>query len=721
MRIKNIARQLSSAPCSDSGKTAVVVGSALLALCTGVGARAADVDVSGWACESCPFDSGYRAEYSAGAAHVSDDAAKFGDATGYNDKGFYALLDGDGIYTTDDHRLAWVLERLGLDSRSASLNGGKPGTFDYYFDYQQLPHFIYDTTATVFTGSGNSLLTKPGNWVDSGLTSGFTALPGSLQSRSIENERQTVALGGRFQRGTSPFRFTADYRHQQRDGNQIIGGSFYTQSALLPAAVDYQTDDFDLDVRYVGTNGHIRIGYHAGWFRNNAWAVTWDNPFSAPAAASRGRLAREPDNQYQNISLSGAYRFDRYNTVVSASSVFGQMEQNDDLLPYTINPDLVGTPLPRERLGGSVDTSHVALSLVSRPHRRARVRLGWTYDERDNQTPREQWQGVILDSFDSGRLESNVPYSYERQKLNARTTFDVINRVRLSAGYERTDTDREFQEVAEQTEDDTWAQLQWRPRQLWQVRVKGGTAKRTIDRYNTQAPVALDQNPLLRKYNLAYRFREYGSLTASATLPNAPITLSASVRASDDSFTQSLLGLQSNDELNYNADIDWLVNDRTTLYLGAGWDQMDATQSGSELFGQPDWTAQHEDDFFTTTAGLIIKGISDNIDLLLDYTHTDGDSRITLDSTNSGLSAFPKLQSSLDSVRLRLVYKKSERLKATALIRYEDFHTTDWALTAPDTIPTVLTLGADPYDYSVFLIGLQFSYSIGERSISLPE
>ncbi len=694
-------------------RLAGALGLALTSLFSAVAVNAADVDFSKWACEACPFDSGYRAKYNAGIGHVSDDAAKFGDATGYDEQGVYAILGGDGVYTTDSHRMAWALEDLGLDSRTAQLEGGKPGTYGYYLEYQQLPHYVFDTTSTIFSATGNSVLMEPAAWVDSGLTTGFTVLPGSLRKQNIANERQTVTLGGDYRPRSSPFKLTADYRHQERDGNRIIGGSFYTQAALLPAAIDYQTDDVDLGVSYVTNKGQLHLGYHAGWFRNSAWSVTWDNPFAAPAAASRGRLAQEPDNKYQQLSASGVYRLDSYDTVLAVSTVFGQIDQSDSLLPYTINPVLAGRPLPRERLDGSVDTTHLALRLVARPHRRARVRMGWTYDERDNQTPREQWQGVIVDSFDSGALETNTPYSYDRMKLNLKTTIDVIDNVKVSAGYEHTETDRDFQEVAEQTEDDSWAQLQWRPRQLWQFKLKGGTAKRTIDRYDTSVPIAIDQNPLLRKYNLAYRFREYGSFTASASLPHAPVTLSTSVRVSNDSYTQSLLGLQSSDELSYSADLDWIVNDTTTFYVNGGWDDIEAEQTGSESFAQQDWRATHNDEFFTGSAGIAVRGIAANLDLLFDYTHTDGDSAITVNSTNSGTLPFPELESSLDALRLRLVYKKSDRLTATAQLRYEDFSSTDWALVSPNTVPTILTLGANPYNYSVLVIGVQLSYSLG--------
>ena len=39
----------------------------------------------------------------------------------------------------------------------------------------------------------------------------------------------------------------------------------------------------------------------------------------------------------------------------------------------------------------------------------------------------------------------------------------------------------------------------------------------------------------------------------------------------------------------------------------------------------------------------------------------------------------------------------------------------------PDTIPTVLTMGAQPYDYDVWVVGLSFRYLVGGREIAFAE
>ena len=64
-----------------------------------------------------------------------------------------------------------------------------------------------------------------------------------------------------------------------------------------------------------------------------------------------------------------------------------------------------------------------------------------------------------------------------------------------------------------------------------------------------------------------------------------------------------------------------------------------------------------------------------------------------------------------------MAYRKSEKLEIGLQLRYEALPTEDWALQGvnPDTLPTILTLGAQPYDDEVWLVGLDFRYLLGNR------
>jgi hypothetical protein len=111
---------------------------------------------------------------------------------------------------------------------------------------------------------------------------------------------------------------------------------------------------------------------------------------------------------------------------------------------------------------------------------------------------------------------------------------------------------------------------------------------------------------------------------------------------------------------------------------------------------------------------LRVRGIGEKADLELDYARGRGTSAIDMTSTD-GPSTFPDLESTLDSLRMRLLYRWSERLEGIFQLRYERLPTEDWALegVAPDTLPTVLTLGAMPYDDEVWMAGFGLRYRMG--------
>jgi MtrB/PioB family decaheme-associated outer membrane protein len=692
-------------------------GSVFLLALLAIPALSAEVDTSDWVCEFCPFESGHRADFEAGVTSVSDDSAYFGDAAGYDEEGEYLNIDGEGSYQTDNHQIRWALEDLALDSRYATLSGGRQGSYDYYLSYRQIPRHVFDTTNTIFEQSSADTLSVPSGWVTAPLTSGFTELNSSLVSRNIESDRKSFAMGGRYLL-SDRFRISADVRRQKRDGTDIFAGSYFTQSSLLPAPIDFETDEVDFDVRYAGDNGFLTLAYYASMFDNSSSELRWDNPFTSVPGAEQAALSRSPDNTFHQITLSGNYRFAPFNTVVAFSGAFGSIEQDEEFLPYTTNPNVVTTPLPRTQLNGDVDTTSYAFNVTSKPHRKARVKLAYRYDERDNQTPQMQWSRVIADRFNSGEIETNIPYSYERSRLNLSGHFDLFKTVRVSGGYERSTYDRDFQEVAEQTEDSGWGRVRWRPNAFIEVSARGGAAERDVERYDEAFAASLGQNPLMRKYNLAYRYRQFGELTFAASLRERPLSLTINALYANDDYQKSQLGLLEGDDLRVAADLSWSFSDTASMYLNAGYENIESLQAGSEQFSTPDWQASNTDDFNTAGVGFRINQIADKIDLQLDYIRSEGSSEIALTSASAGLSQFPDLESTLDSLRIRLSYRVSERLELALRLRFESFMAEDWALegVGPATIPVILTLGANPYDYDVFMFGLGFRYLFGKSA-----
>jgi len=673
----------------------------------------AQVDTSEWECQYCPFREGYSAEVSAGAEYVSDDALRFGNFTGYDESGGYALLEGRGDYAGKDHQLSWYAEDLGLESRVIGIEGGRQGRFGLYLEYSELPYRQFDTTSTVFSAASADALVLPAGWVRASSTAELTGLAGALQPLDIASDRSALGMGADIDM-FSDFDLFVDYRHQERDGIDIVSGAGFIRSSLLPRTIDFETDTVDLGINYAKGPLNLSLSWYGSFFTNNVNSLTWDNPFTGFPGADQGRMAQEPDNEFQQLSLSGSYRAESIRSTIAFSAAAGTGEQNEPLLPYTINPTLTAGSLPTAAIDGKVDTSNYALTITSNPIPDARIKLAYRFDERDNQTPRYTWSRVIVDGFLSGEDELNTPYSFERARFSASGAYRLFDSVRLSAGFDRTDLERDFQEVADQTEDSGWAQVDARAANWLNVTARGGSSRREIDRYDVGVAASLGQNPLLRKYNLAHRYREFGELMLSLTPAELPVSASLSFLIADDRYSKSELGLTDSETTHMSIDVNFTVSESTSLYVIAGIEDIDANQFGSASFSTPTWQAEHRDSFDHYGAGLVIRGLVDDTDLTIDYHLTNGDTGINLRSAGN-TESFPDIQSELESLRILLSHRRSDRLFFDLSYRYENFESNDWALAGvePDTVSSVLTMGADPYDYSVWVLGLGFRYLVG--------
>jgi MtrB/PioB family decaheme-associated outer membrane protein len=688
---------------------------ALGALALSSALQAQEVDTSDWACEYCPFQDGHEGDYEASAGAVSDDSAYFGNATGYDEEGAYGNLDGDGSYASGAYRMNWTVEDLGLDSRAAELEGSHAGKFDYNVGFRQLPYRQFITTSSIFAEAADALF-LPQGWVRAPTTDGFTALGSSLVSRNIESDRNIYTIGGRYLAG-SRFSFSLDYRRQENDGTRIQGGSTYTNASLLPMPFEYVTDEVDIEARYGADNSFIALKWYLSDFQNDNTTLAWQQPFTGAAGADTLAQAQAPESRFQQLTLAGGYSLPELRTVMSLSASVGQITQDTQLLPYTSNTVIPAIPLPRASLDAEVDTTNFAAGITSRIFRKGRIKFSYRYDKRDNKTAQNLWNRTIVDTVPNGGEELNIPYSFERSYLSLSGDYDLVDKVRISAGYDRKDIDRDFQEVTSQSEDTGWGRLRIRPGQSFDIELRGGASKRDADNYDEAFAAATGQNPLMRKYHLAYRYREFGDATFSWSPAGAPISVSLTGLFADDEYTRSEVGLIDATEASVALDFGWSISETTSLYFNTGFDTFESTQFGSESFADADWRADNEDEFTTIGAGINFHEIGERFDLQLDYVRSEGTSKINLDSAADAPARFPDLETTLDYLRAELGFRQSERIEWNLYALYQTFKTEDWALqgVTPDALPLLLSLGATPYDDEQVIVGIGFRYRMGGK------
>ena len=160
----------------------------VLATLSAPGAGQTAPDTSKWKCELCKFEDGVSGTVEAGGAYVSDSSAKFGEYNGLGQEGGYFIGDLNARFRGKDAAY-WNVDaaNLGLDTRSLNVEGGRQGRYKVLLDYQELPHFVSDSTQTPFLGNGGASLTLPAGYPAN--TTALMPLAGTLhaQQRSGQN------------------------------------------------------------------------------------------------------------------------------------------------------------------------------------------------------------------------------------------------------------------------------------------------------------------------------------------------------------------------------------------------------------------------------------------------------------------------------------------------------------------------------------------------------
>ena len=134
--------------------------------------------------------------------------------------------------------------------------------------------------------------------------------------------------------------------------------------------------------------------------------------------------------------------------------------------------------------------------------------------------------------------------------------------------------------------------------------MKGGVIERDPDNYDIAVATANGQNPLMRKYDMAYRYRSYGEFLANVALGSWPLALGASAFYGDDSYLQSDIGLISGLDRRYGLDLTWTVSEKIAAYASLSREKIDSNVSNSSVFAAPDWQGVMQDDYETYGFGV---------------------------------------------------------------------------------------------------------------------
>ena len=437
-----------------------------------------------------------------GVGHVSDGSFKFGDyGRGLEKSGAY-LIGNVEMNTRGADNASYLelnVRNLGLSgSRDIVIKGGEQGNYGLSFGYDELSKLHSDSFMSPYNGMGSSVLTAPGGlaaWaatIDTTpggainapvaatniQTQMMTALAANMKQFNVETKRKGTSLGLTKQL-TGGWDVAVNFKREEKDGTKLTGapmqiGGGGTRGALLaPEPINYTTDLFDATARYTDEKLQAQVSYHSSIFKNSNQSLTFDNLYYNPlstigASALTGRLGQMPDNELHQISATGGYSFSK-ETRLSGNLSFGRLTQNEAFLPYITSSTLVattGTPytlagLPATSLNGKVETTHLDIKLNTKLTHDLHLTAGYKYDDRDNQTPRNQYFYLpadnnsatsYADNATSGNRRTNTPLSKTQQVLYADLDYELSEATKLKFAYDYDKIRHTFEPTAGDSE-----------------------------------------------------------------------------------------------------------------------------------------------------------------------------------------------------------------------------------------------------------------------------
>jgi MtrB/PioB family decaheme-associated outer membrane protein len=705
-----MSRTIRSNSLAHAVAAALLAGAALPAA-----AATPAVDTSNWKCESCPFAKGYEADVSLGAQYADGANASFGRFTGIDRKKIYADVAASGTWRAEDGTFArYVLDDLGLDSRSGQIVFGRAGRYDVGLSYDGLPFRRFDTTVTPY--AGRDVLTLPGGWVASGSTGGMTQLAAALGERDVRTERNTYGLEARYLAG-SHWSLFADYQRQDKTGTGYTYAAFLTQAVQLPTPVDYTTDTVEAGVAWNTSTATARLAYSGSWFKDRYTSLTFDNPYLllTPTAAT-GRLALAPDNDAQQVSLTGNWRLPAYyDTVLTYAASYGRLKQDETLLATSTDP---AATAPASSLAGEVKLAHYSVGLSTVPVKGLSLRGSLRYDERRDTTPPQTIDYTVTDVF-AGGTDTTPRYDYKRTRLDGSADYQLLRWFKIGGALQYDQVKRTEQDVAKTVEDGGYVRGRLTPWKSLSLTLKGGQYHREASGLDlTRLDPA--ENPLVRKYNLANRDRVfYEALVAwNAT---DKVMVSAQGKFANDAYRLSPLGLTDGRTRTFGATVTWAPTETLSLYVDGGYQKLKSKQLGQARPAGAGWELRNDDKFWNAGLGGSWAPVPRwTVTADLGYSKSTGDTRLLVAGAPDD---YPAQKTKLDSERLGVRFQATPALGLHAKVLHEKLDESTWLLdgVGPDTVRTLLSMGAEADRHDVTLVAFTFDYRFGNVAPPAPK
>ncbi len=665
-----------------------------------------------------------------GLGYQSLDSFYFGRYGGLADKGPFGFFDA-----TVSQRPGWDSGKANYWGGHASFNGRDVRNVDGFYgvqgkwrvgaSYDSFTRYISDSAKTPFLGVSTGRLTLPSDWQTAVSSLLFRSLPGAAAPVDLRVKWQTV--GGDYvmtPRTGYEVRLHFDHRHRAGLKDQYItfGQEMLNPvGVFFPQTVEYDSNHATVSLGFADKTVQWRASYEFSAFHNNVPAMLVPNPYNRstgipwPSGAfagypfAVGQYSLPPDNSAHQAMLTGGIALTPVMRL-TAKFAYTIQRQDEPFLPYTTNPNLdVRTPLPLTSANAEIRRTYGNLTLTARQGKSVDLVASYTYDDRDNRTPRSLYNYVANDVQDqpqpivfggSRYIRYNLPHSFTFQQAKAEVGYRLTPRTRLSVAYTGDFRTRTYQEVSKTDEQTVRAKAQttFAKGSIW---IAQTFAKRTgsdyldyvpwnashTDQYLAQGPQNQSiEYGLLRMYHLADRRRQETKGGATYDLATG-LTASMSGGFARDRYSRSLFGLLRSDTLLADGDITYVFQKSLTASAFYSYERIRSVQKGYFLFNANEtnpaqaWVSASRDTVHSAGVRLDWQA-RHNLKLGLNTTLSRGRTNIVTESTAftplATSTPLPDALANTYNVGIRGEYAVRDNLSLRAGYTFEHHVTDDW-------------------------------------------
>jgi MtrB/PioB family decaheme-associated outer membrane protein len=473
-------------------------------------------------------------------------------------------------------RYRFIGQDLGLETRHLQGEVGEQGRYRFNFGYDELLRNRSDSYQTPLLGAGSNTLSLPADWVrplqlnvnpnattpptaavnvlaldpafianDSlyrfnNATNAFAAgtpaaiyAPTAAQISSMQAVSaadraafQNVNLSTKRTRTDAGIGLEIDdhwgvslgarqeYKKGLRPMSTVSRNTNGDVAMLIPDLIDTRTDQFDVNVNYRDTRSFFSATYYTSNFSNNVKSMSWEN--WATSGHTVNQMSSAPDNQFQQLSLTGGYDL-TVSTKLVVSAAYGRSTQDDG---YITAGSELGSGVPQTSLGGLVVSRSFSAKVNDKTSKDLTLTAAYKYDDRDNQTavntyvfydPGETKSGTsVFNGANLGwtptggnlgvaaNINANRPYSKRTNQLNTDVDYRLGQGQALKLGLDLQKIDRycngtwiDCVDADSTTEKTLRGELRSALTEDLNAKVGYAYSVRTVDNYNPNAFLAL--------------------------------------------------------------------------------------------------------------------------------------------------------------------------------------------------------------------------------------